>query len=649
MAQLSSLADVRERMESRFREFRAHIQGSFVKSAADVYTTLRLDTMNFLLSMAAEGENLSERAAQAVAELFDYNYTVAEWHQYMAERRITEPTFVKTLPYSYHLLLQAEQVRPSIGSPCFDYADLMNEVSYAFFKGDFSPRARRRRENYLVMLATEAMRKKRNWRSFLLPSRTEEDKIEAARFAWTDANPEDKKMWEATAHLGQLLKNPGIKKFFTSCGRDGRLLLNDSQRNWLCWLAGADGDITAAETVLINRLVGSHDNTFSLQWRYSQMQKAQFGQAIPTILDRFAEADKLTLRSGVVLDDTVGASFIRICYDSGLYFLKRRGYVTEKEAEVFRAYIRMLEKFYFVRNRMPRSTRKSLADRPIETIPSSQQGAAARPTGDLESLLKELDSLTGLRGVKKEVRSLVHLQQMQRQRRREGLKPLTISNHLVFSGNPGTGKTTVARLLASIYYRLGVLQQDKLTEVDRSGLVGSYVGQTALKVQEVITKARGGILFIDEAYTLSPKGCTGNDYGQEAIDTLLKAMEDHRDDLVVIVAGYTEPMERFIASNPGLKSRFNKYLQFEDYQAEELMDIFRRFCRKNDYTLSLDAERVAGLRLRQMHERRGENFANAREVRNYFETVVSRQATRLYGTPNADKEALTRIEALDVV
>lgn len=263
----------------------------------------------------------------------------------------------------------------------------------------------------------------------------------------------------------------------------------------------------------------------------------------------------------------------------------------------------------------------------------------------LEDLQKELDSLIGLLSVKKEISSLINLLKVNKIRKERGLSTPKTSNHLVFLGNPGTGKTTVARLIAKIYKQLGVLEKGQLIEVDRSGLVAGYVGQTAIKTQEKIDEAMGGVLFIDEAYSLA-KG--ESDFGQEAIDTLLKAMEDNRDDFVVIVAGYTKQMEAFLLSNPGLKSRFNKSILFEDYTEEELLDIFNLFCHKYGLRLSEDAKRNLVVFLSTICSEKPENFANAREIRNLFERSIVNQANRLGDLETISNDELEEIVSSDL-
>ena len=267
------------------------------------------------------------------------------------------------------------------------------------------------------------------------------------------------------------------------------------------------------------------------------------------------------------------------------------------------------------------------------------------PPEKMEDLMAELDSYIGLGAVKEEVHNLINMVQVYKLRREHDLPTTDMSLHMVFTGNPGTGKTMMARMMARIYRSLGILSKGQLVEVDRSGLVAGYVGQTALKTQKVIEKAMGGVLFVDEAYALNGK--SENDFGQEAIDTLLKAMEDHRDDLVVIVAGYDGLMDEFIHSNPGLESRFNRFLHFADYTAEELLAIFRMQCEKGCYILEPEAEAP----LRSLLERRmadAASFGNARGVRNLFEQILVRQAGRLAGQASVNREDLTRITAADV-
>lgn len=260
------------------------------------------------------------------------------------------------------------------------------------------------------------------------------------------------------------------------------------------------------------------------------------------------------------------------------------------------------------------------SEEPVEAV----QGDVPEET--LEELLEKLNDLIGLAGVKKEVTTLINMIKIKKIRDSRGLETASVSKHLVFLGNPGTGKTTVARLLSKIYKQLGVLEKGQLVEVDRAGLVAGYVGQTALKTKEKIDEAMGGILFIDEAYTLA-KG--GSDFGQEAIDTILKAMEDNRENFVVIVAGYPDPMEQFLGSNPGLKSRFNKNIMFEDYTEDELLCIFNAFCKPFSMKLSDEAESCVKAYLHWLVQHKTDNFANGREMRNLFELALSNQANRL--------------------
>ena len=268
------------------------------------------------------------------------------------------------------------------------------------------------------------------------------------------------------------------------------------------------------------------------------------------------------------------------------------------------------------------------------------------PPRPLEELLAELDALVGLERVKTDVRQLINFLKVQRLREEQGLKTLPASRHLVFYGNPGTGKTTVARLVAQIYRTLGVLRRGHLVETDRAGLVAGFVGQTAIKVREVTTKALGGVLFIDEAYSLASGG--SNDFGQEAIETLLKMMEDHRDELVVIVAGYTGRMQDFLDSNPGLRSRFNKHIHFDDYGAEQLVGIFKSFCQKAEFKTTEAAEKELSTVFGVLCASRDETFGNARAARNLFEATLSKQANRLVSLPKVDREILSTIEAADI-
>jgi DNA polymerase III delta prime subunit len=258
--------------------------------------------------------------------------------------------------------------------------------------------------------------------------------------------------------------------------------------------------------------------------------------------------------------------------------------------------------------------------------PQTVTDAAEAPPEPEEDPMEQLDRLIGLNAIKHDVREMADFAKLAMIRKEKGLKAVPVSMHLVFTGNPGTGKTTVARILAKIYKNIGVLSKGQLVEVDRSGLVAGYVGQTALKTQDVIKSALGGVLFIDEAYALSQKD---DNFGQEAIDTILKAMEDHRDDFIVIVAGYTKPMEKFINSNPGLKSRFNKYIEFPDYTIEELEKIFYMNCDKYDYKVSEDAKGAIKAMILTRKLNNPVNFANARDVRNMFEDIITNQARRV--------------------
>ena len=414
--------------------------------------------------------------------------------------------------------------------------------------------------------------------------------------------------------------------------------------NFLVYLSYADGRYSPDEQRFLKEALDMDVSEEQAEELRSSrgLTEGKFGKNIPTSVKYFVLADAAHNAPDRKYKNRKARQLVRTYRELGENLLSSKDGTATKPVDVLTRYLILLEEFlkeYGLLRPDEKTAKVSVAGETPEA-----------PEKTADELIEELNALTGLRSVKEEVNSMINLMKVQQMRSERGLKTVPVNKHMIFSGNPGSGKTTVARLLSQIYAGIGVLEKGHLVEVDRAGLVSGYVGQTALKTQDVIESALGGILFIDEAYALtSAKG--QNDFGQEAVDTLLKAMEDHRDDLIVICAGYTDLMTEFLDSNPGLRSRFNKIIIFEDYTAEEEMAILRQMCRKQDYTLSKDAEAEAERFFRDRCENKPPSFANGRDVRNYLEKAITNQAGRivaLQGRKKVSKAMLTRIELEDV-
>lgn len=471
---------------------------------------------------------------------------------------------------------------------------------------------------------------------------------------------------------GDIISHQG---FGPKTGISMREMIRFDLLQFLAALTDSNGNSLYSEISFINKYLGEYFTPEKLlNFKYERTNNESFATTIPRSFTYFAEADL----SGKSACTTKGFSKSRYLYNIylqiGQEFIACNSTISDTELALLTDYTEMLEK-YLRSHKLyePRETQNTgiipsqagtdsseKSSKPESAVPvTSTKATLAGMKGklnkqelsdtevNLESLMQELNDLTGLEAVKKEIKSLINLLKVKKLREERGMKQPAMSLHMVFSGNPGTGKTTVARLLAKIYKCLGVLPKGQLIEVDRSGLVEGYVGQTATKTKDVVESALGGVLFIDEAYTLTA-GKDGKDFGQEAVDTLLKMMEDNRDNLIVIVAGYTKLMEDFVNSNPGLRSRFNKYIFFSDYTSGQLYDIFIDMCKKQDYMPNEPGKRFVKEYFAERTKNRDENFANAREVRNYLERAISRQASRIVELDEVSDKQLRTLTKSDL-
>ena len=414
----------------------------------------------------------------------------------------------------------------------------------------------------------------------------------------------------------------------------------DDMLQWFSYLSLADGEITDNELEFINSLLNTNYSKEDIL-NHSDLK---LENNIPLSFRCLKELDAFGLNLDLFGLDSCSELFS--CYKLfGTFLITADNKLDENVLDRYTRHISYLQNSLDIQNEIKMSEilsnnqNKSYSEEvQNEDLPNDEEEEESH---SLDEYLDELNKLVGLEKVKKDVNSLINLVRIRKIRQDRGVKQPSMSLHLVFSGNPGTGKTTVARLLSKIYHEIGLLSKGHLIETDRSGLVGGYVGQTALKTKEVIDESVGGILFIDEAYSLASK--SENDYGLEAIDTLLKAMEDMRDDLIVIVAGYPDLMDDFLNSNPGLESRFNKFIFFEDYNEDELYDIFVSMCDNSSLSLDDGAEQYLKEYFKNMYEHRPANFANGRAVRNFFEEVLTAQANRLAKKDDISDEELNTL------
>jgi hypothetical protein len=397
-------------------------------------------------------------------------------------------------------------------------------------------------------------------------------------------------------------------------------------------------DIESKECFAINYLLvkqlGLEINEYEhIQYLYSADMLSSFKQMYESLKPELKDTNidnEVFFRLSYILNaynKELKEEYLSNMYQFASIVVKADGVVTPKEEEVLKKIMKT-----------PDAEDKSQDHASVTNDPGKDQS--------LEEVLDELNSLTGLEKVKEEVNSLTNFIRIQKAREAAGLKASNVSYHVVFTGNPGTGKTTVARIVSKIYKSLGVLSQGQLVETDRAGLVGQYVGHTAPKVHKAVDDALNGVLFIDEAYALN--GSNQDSFGKEAIDTLIKRMEDDRDKVAVILAGYTEDMNKFMDTNPGFKSRINRYIEFSDYEPEELLSIFKSLSRKLDYHLTDEATRKVYLLFEEAYLKRDASFGNGRFVRNVFEKTLEGQANRLAGITTLSKEVLTTIHAEDI-